>query len=359
MLEGYPVGWFSPTYKYLNQAWRDLKLAFAPVIADKSEVERRIQLITGGVLECWSMEDPDCGRSRKYKLVLIDEAAKARHLQLAWEESIRATLADYAGNAWFFSTPKGLNYFSTLYQRGLDTEQPDWMAWQFPSSGNPHLPPGEIEAARDELPELVFRQEYLAEFIQNQGAVFRNIQDCMTDEDTHPKQHRGHKVVVGIDWGQSNDSTTASIFCADCGREIAHDRFNKLDYETQRSRIKALCQRWGVQSGYAESNAMGQPNLEALQADGVPVSAFATTAQTKPQIIQSLALAFEREEAKWIDDPVWTSELQAYEATQNDTTGRWKYSAPSGMHDDTVIARALAWKAAHESAFPFAVADME
>ena len=356
-LDGYPVGVFSPTYKMLGEVWRDLKQVCRDVTAKKNEQERRIELITGGVIECWSLEDPDSARGRKYKRVLIDEAAKARYLQDAWEQTIRATLTDFVGDAWFMSTPKGLNYYHALYQRGLTDE--DWASWKFPSRGNPHLPAGEIEAARSELPDIVFRQEYLAEFIQNQGAVFRNIQECLTDEDTHPKQHRGHKVVVGIDWGQTGDFTSVSIYCEDCGREVAHDRFNKLDYETQRARIKALCQRWGVGSGYAESNAMGQPNLESLQADGVPVTGFATTAQTKPQIIQSLALAFEKQEAMWIDDAIWTAELQAYEATQNQTTGRWKYSAPQGMHDDTVIARALAWKAAHESAFPFAIADTE
>jgi len=350
-LDGYPVGVFSPTYKMLGEVWRDLKRVYKPVVVGKNEQERRIELITGGVIECWSLEDPDSARGRKYKRILVDEAAKARHLQDAWEQTIRPTLTDYVGDGWFMSTPKGLNYYHNLFQRGMDEEQADWAAWQFPSTGNPHLPPGEIEAAREELPQLVFQQEYLAEFIQSQGSVFRNIIESMTDEETHPRQHAGHHVVVGIDWGQTGDFTALSIYCATCGREIAKDRYNKLDYQTQRMRIKAMCQRWGVQSGYAESNAMGQPNLEALQSDGVPVSGFATTAQTKPQIIQSLALAFEKQEAKWIDDATWTAELQAYEATQNETTGRWAYSAPSGMHDDTVIARALAWKAAHESAF--------
>ena len=87
---------------------------------------------------------------------------------------------------------------------------------------------------------------------------------------------------------------------------------------------------------------MGEPIIEQLQRDGLPVRVFQTTAQTKPPLIESLALAFEREEMQWLDDPVATMELEAYERTVSPTTGRSQYSAPEGLHDDTVIARALA-----------------
>ena len=56
----------------------------------------------------------------------------------------------------------------------------------------------------------------------------------------------------------------------------------------------------------------------------------------------SLALAFEREEVRWLDDSTATMELEAYERKVSPTTGRSSYSAPAGLHDDTVIARALA-----------------
>lgn len=69
------------------------------------------------------------------------------------------------------------------------------------------------------------------------------------------------------------------------------------------------------------------------------------TATSKPPLIESLALAFEREECRWQDDPIWTGELEAYERKVSPITGRSQYSAPEGMHDDTVIARALAWEA--------------
>jgi hypothetical protein len=78
----------------------------------------------------------------------------------------------------------------------------------------------------------------------------------------------------------------------------------------------------------------------------VRIVPFETTATSKPPLIESLVLAFEREECQWQADPIWTGELEAYEAKYSATTGRPSYSAPEGLHDDTVIARALAWQAA-------------
>lgn len=77
----------------------------------------------------------------------------------------------------------------------------------------------------------------------------------------------------------------------------------------------------------------------------MPVRPFQTTATSKPPLIESLALAFEREELQWLADPVWTGELEAYERKVSPVTGRSQYSAPEGMHDDTVMARALAHQA--------------
>jgi hypothetical protein len=102
----------------------------------------------------------------------------------------------------------------------------------------------------------------------------------------------------------------------------------------------------------AELNAMGEPNYEQLVRDGLRVQGWQMTAASKPPLIESLALAFERVEWQWLDDPIWRGELEAYESKASGQTGRSTYSAPAGMNDDTVIARALMHKAAHSSLRP-------
>ena len=87
---------------------------------------------------------------------------------------------------------------------------------------------------------------------------------------------------------------------------------------------------------------MGQPNIEALQNMGVPVQGFMTTNTTKAQIIQALELAFEQDNIKILDNATQTMELMAYQSEKL-PSGLVRYNAPSGMHDDTVIALALSW----------------
>lgn len=77
----------------------------------------------------------------------------------------------------------------------------------------------------------------------------------------------------------------------------------------------------------------------------MPIVGFQTTATSKPPLIESLALAFEKVECQWLDNPVCTGELEAYEIKLSANTGRPTYSAPEGMNDDTVIGRALGWRA--------------
>jgi hypothetical protein len=54
-----------------------------------------------------------------------------------------------------------------------------------------------------------------------------------------------------------------------------------------------------------------------------------------------MALAFERAEWQWLNEPVATAELEGYERKVSAITERSQYSAPQGLHDDTVVARAL------------------
>lgn len=352
-LEGYPVAWFSPTYKYLNDAWRDMARIVKPICKRVAVQEHRLELITGGTIDMWSLDSPDSARGRKYKRVVVDEAAMIPNFQEAWQAAIHPTLTDYKGDSFWLSTPKGMNFFKQGFDNGQDPLKPNWASWQMPTTANPCIEglEEEVETARQELPELTFKQEYLAEFLQSEGAVFRNIDANLVDEfdvDKRkiqtPEMHTGHRIVSGLDWAQKHDFTAHSIGCADCKVELELDRFNKIEWAFQRGRIKVQFERWGISQILAEHNAIGSPNIEALQAEGLPVVGFETTAVSKGPLIQSLALALERTEYKWLKNPVATAELVAYESKVSTVTGRATYSAPEGMHDDTVIARALMLK---------------
>ena len=339
-LDGQPVAFFAPTYKMMSDVWRELYNTVLPATKRVSSQEHRLELLTGGIIDMWSLDTPDAPRGRKYQRVVIDEAAMVPHLQEAWQASIRPTLTDFQGDAWFTSTPKGMNFFRTVWQYGQDPARAEWASWQMPTTANPFIKASEVEAARQELPERTFAQEYLATFLEDAGGVFRGVRACATEQRREPYAGR---FVMGVDWGQANDFTVLVVMDSETRKVVDLDRFNQIGWSMQRGRLRALADRWSVGAIIAESNSMGGPNVEALQDEGLPVTAFETTGVSKPPLIESLALAFERQEIAILDDPVLVGELEAYERDVSPVTGRSRYSAPEGMHDDCVMALALAW----------------
>lgn len=341
-LKGGRAWWVAPSYKLAAVGWRMIRRLATPIPGvEIRKVDRMAVFPGGGEVQVRSADDPDSLRGEGLDLAVMDECAFMA--EAAWTEALRPALSDREGKAMFISTPKRRNWFFRLYSAGLDGGT--WQSWQLPTADNPYISTDEISSARDNLPEDIFRQEYLAEFLEGEGAVFRNITACMNAQPTTPADHEGHNIVLGVDWGKQQDFTAISCGCVDCHVEVDKDRFNQIDYAFQRERLQVLHDKWQPSQILAEQNAMGDPIIEELHRAGLPVIAFQTTASSKPPLIENLALALERAEWQFINDSVWSSELEAYERKVNATTGRSTYSAPEGLHDDTVIARALMTKA--------------
>ncbi len=347
------VAWIAPTYKNTRPMWRWLLLATATDVKAKlltvNRSDRTIETNRGGFLGIFSGDNIDSIRGEAFHLAVVDEAARIP--ETAWSDAIMPTLADYGGDAILISTPKGKNWFYHEWLRGVERNN-EIASWIAPTGANPN--PNirrAFDLVKDRVPEDTYQQEWLAEFVDG-GSVFRNIPACMHAPETTPQAHNGHLVIAGLDWGKQNDFTAVSVGCMTCKCEIARDRFNRIDYVFQRDRLRQLFSQWRVTQVLAESNSIGEPNLEMLQREGVPVAGFQTTAQSKPPLIENLALTLERAEWQFQPDRVWTAELEAYERTVSPVTGRSSYSAPSGTHDDTVIARALMlWQAQQQWRF--------
>jgi phage FluMu gp28-like protein len=288
-----------------------------------------------------SADNPDSLRGEGLDYVVLDECAYMQ--EDAWTNALRPALSDRKGGALFISTPRGRNWFHRLYQRGLGDTDLNWAAWSYPTVDNPYIDPVEIERARQELPSDIFAQEYLAEFVDDGGLVFRNVTACLWEPPSEPE--RGRRYMAGVDWAQSRDWTVIVVM-DDLGRVVAIERSNQIAWDVQRARLAGIVDRWGVVHVLAEANAIGGPNIEQLQVEGLPVVGFMTTNESKSRVIQALVLAFERGGIAIPEHAVLLAELMAFEAGRL-PSGRWQYAAPAGMHDDTVIALALAWWAHH------------
>lgn len=170
-LDGKRVGVWFPTYKDLSEVWKDLKKTYSPIIQRQNEQLKQIELLTGGLIDFWSMEEPDSGQGRKYHRTIIDEAAKAPKLYQAWENTIRPTLTDYVGDAFILSRPKGKNngfYLLEEKHRPFD----NWAFFHFTTYDNPYIDPNEINEAKLQLDDINFRQEYLAEYVDANDRPF-------------------------------------------------------------------------------------------------------------------------------------------------------------------------------------------
>ena len=337
--QGKRAWWVAPSYKMGAVGWRPLMRIGSKIGAEVRRGDRQVLLPHGGEVCVRSADDPQslCGEGLDF--VVLDECAFMQ--QEAWTEALRPALSDRVGSALFISTPKGHNFFWQLWNRGQDNTQDEWKSWRYPTADNPYIDPKEIEAARNNLPERVFAQEYLAEFIEDAGDVFRGVMDAATATE-QDMPINGHEYVFGVDWGKSNDFTVITVIDLYDNSMACMDRFNQIDYVVQMDRLKALVKRFGPSAVVVETNSMGTPLVDQLSRTNIPIKPFTTTSATKSLIIDGLALAFERKELRLLNSPILVSELQAYEMERM-PSGMFRYSAPSGMHDDCVMSLALAW----------------
>jgi hypothetical protein len=326
-LNKHPAGYFAPTYKLLDGTYNECLHALSDVITRKHE-HQFIELITGGRIEFWSLENQLAGRSRKYKRVILDEAAFSKDLWSRWTESIRATLTDFKGDAWFLSTPKGKNDFYKLYNRGKSGEH-NWMSWQMPTLTNPYIDPEEIADAQRDLPEAAFRQEYLAEFLENTANPFgfQHIQQCTYPISMQPA------VCYGIDLAKSYDWTV--IIGLDSNGNVCYfDRFQK-DWRQTIQTINALPKA----PIKMDSTGTGDPIFEEV-ARSRDAEGFIFNQRSKQTLMEGLAVAIQQRRISFPDNTI-KEELENFEFEF--TRSGVKYSAPAGLHDDCVCALALAW----------------
>lgn len=333
MLRGGKVGWFAPTYKLLDEVWRELVVIVGSLNPVVNVAQKRLELPTGGSIEFWSLEKAGAGRSRKYHRIVIDEASLIRDLDQAWNAAIRPTLTDFKGDAWILGTPKGRDMFHRLYVRGSDDAYPAWAAWRMPTTSNPYIDPAEVEDARREMPPAAFNQEYLGEPADDGGNPFGidAIRECVAP------MSNGPAIVGGADLAKSHDWTVHAQLTAD-GRVCHLDRWQS-DWGQTRSK---LVSQIGQVRTLTDSTGVGDPIVEDLIRAGANVEGFKFSSTSKQQLMEGLAAAIQQRLIRFPDG--WlVNELELFEYQY--ARGGVKYSAPQGVHDDGVMALALAVKA--------------
>lgn len=330
-LAGKRVGWFEPTYKYLLEAWRELCTRLRPVAKSVSDQEKRIELVTGGLIEAWTCDTPDPGRSRDYDLVIINEAGLIRGLLTIWQEAIRATLVKTRGRALFLGTPKGRTHdFSTLHAKAATSQ--DWEAFRGPTAENPFIPREEIEDARRELPPQVFAQEFEGIPADDGGNPFGldAIKACTVE--TQPV---GEPLCFGWDFARAQDWTVGIGLSKDF-EVVRFHRWQLIPWQVQFDQIR---QANGAIPSWGDSTGIGDVVVDTLLHAGVPMIGVPFSSKMKQELMERLAVAIHSKRLRIPAGPI-VSELEtfSYEYTAHGV----RYQAPEGMHDDCVMALALA-----------------
>lgn len=335
------LSWRSASMK---RAWREVtdiarKILNALGLSEREHINRsRFEIRIPGLGEIWfrTADNPSSLAGEGVHGVVLDEFSLMQ--EIVWTEYVQATLLDYGGWAAFGGVPKGNNWAGQLFRASVQMD--GWQQIHATSYDNPHIDNDSIDEIKKSAPEWLFNQEYRAQIISGEGMVFRNVMACATST-WLDRPEDGRQYTAGVDVADANDYTVVSVFDVEAKREVYKDRFRRVGYEVLEDRLHAVYNKFGLSSMTIEDNSIGQPVIDHLRGRGMVIIPFHTSSSTKAPIIQKLQSAFEHEEISVLPDVVTINELSAYEAKK--TASGYSYNAPSGMHDDTVMALAIGW----------------
>lgn len=330
--------WIAPTYFIAErgvEAFRDIAPEFL-TISGRNPVRANF---TGAMGESrilfLSADNPQSILGLGFKGIVVDEAARIP--ADVWHYTIRPTLAQTMGWATLISTPNGRGWFYDLHTRGNDPSETDYASFHFPSNSNPYFPQAEWEEARRTMPADVFKQEYEAQFLEDSAGVFHNVDACLSPA----PGVRSDDVAIGCDLAKHTDHTVLIAMDRKTGAALEMERFNHLDWPIQKERIVNFYRKYnGVL--VLDATGIGDPIYDDLRYIIPRIVPVKLTNLSKAQLIQRLIVAVEQRQISW--PSAWgilTDEMKRYEY-EITSTGAITYNAPSGYHDDCVIALALA-----------------
>jgi hypothetical protein len=373
--------WTAPTYKQAAIAFKTMGRLLPPSRMRKraSQGEMVYELLyTDGrvrsIIDFRSADRPESLRGEGVHACVIDEAGYWKRDSFV---SVMTTLTRTKGKLRIISTPKGRNWFYEEWAKGwypeLRKKNPEYWSYQLPTTANPFISEEAIETLRRNFTDRQFRQEILAEFLEDGAGVFSNIkgsQKCYLLAKPLP----GRRYVMGIDWAKHEDYTVFVVMDATLKKVVHIERFQSFDWNLNIDKAVRTAKEWNRASILMDSTGVGDVPFDTIAGVYANCEGYNIfNNEPKVRLIQTLQLAMERgsiqlpfasEEAyreAGIEDPenrsatlgsILEHELMSYSSNVTNT-GKIQYGAPEGMHDDTVIALALATMKCTEEPFEY------
>lgn len=296
--------------------------------------KHNLYLPNGSELILRSAERPENMEGFDYHYVVLNEAGIILKSPDLWFKTLQPMCK--AAQVKIVGTPKGKNTFHQLYYQ----DSPDWASYSFSIYDSPFYEEKEIEALKPGVPQEVWEQEYLADFVDGAGSVFRNIHKCtMPVSEYSPVP--GMEYVMGVDLAKHQDFTVIYVAESKSKKVVYMDRFNQIDWGLQKKRIIAAWERFNKPQIVLDSTGVGDAIYDDLKGRGISgIQPFKFTASSKQELINNLSVSLDNQNISYMGWDVLLAELESFEYAVS-TSGNFKYSAPSGLHDDCVIALAL------------------
>lgn len=332
--------WVAPVYQQARIAMKRAKRMLIDAgLREHVEANRSSMTLAFSNGATWafkSADKPDNLYGEDVQDAVLDEASRMR--EEAWH-AVRSTLTATRGPVRFIGNVKGRRNWFWRVARRAEQGEPDHgyhklTAYDAVKGGV--LAAEEIEQAQRDLPDHVFRELYLAEAGDDGGNPFgldAIEKSVMNDWAPDPDA----AVAWGVDLAKSVDWTVA-IGLDEEGHPVAIDRYQAPWRET----IRRVRDTIGKTFALVDSTGVGDPIVEQLQAEGCAVEGFRFSAGSKQQLMEGLAVDIQRGEIK-IPEGALADELRAFTYTHRRTGVR--YEAPTGLHDDCVMALGLARRA--------------
>ena len=330
---GHAYWWVAPVYQQAKMAMDRAKKWLLQADPTKTiwashDSDLWLSMPSGSKIWFRSADDPDNLFGEDVFAVVMDEATRTKDAAF---HAIRSTLTATRGPIRIIGNVRGRkNWVHQLGLRadGVEIARHKLTAWDAVDAGI--IAREEVESAKRDLPDHVFRELYLAEPADDGGNPFGipAIGRCVAPLSTAPV------VAWGVDLAKSHDWTVAIGLDSECCVVEMH-RWQS-DWGQTRTRLVEII---GQTAALIDSTGVGDPIVEELQRSLPCVEAFKFTSQSKQQIMEGLAAKIQARGIEFPDG--WLrDELEAFEFEYGKTGVR--YSAPSGQHDDGVCALALA-----------------
>ena len=332
--------YLTPTYKLGSKIYGEIiDAAPADLIQTYNKSELSIEFINGSKLLFGSAERADALRGFTLDYLVIDEAAFIK--EEVFETILHPSVLVKGKKVLFISTPKGRNWFKKFFDKGNNPDEiySSYSSFTAPSFSSPYISQEEIELYKQDKPEHIFKQEILAEFIDSDGLLFKNIDAAQTGTFAPPIE--GEKYYAGIDLAQSVDFTVLTILDSKCN-VVYRRRMSKISWNEIRRRLLEGLELYKPEC-LIELNNVGSVIYEDLKQHYQNIKPFVTSNKSKNIIIENLMYSFENKSIKYPSEfTQLTLELEAFEYSFTPNQRLIKYAAANGEHDDCVISLALA-----------------